>query len=270
MLDVIIRRSEQILAAQVDTGDLTGSVGFPYQRDVPVAVNIKVSGPADGLKNGYALAFNSVGSGSIDFAQNGKFEVHDLNIDGGIPDVVIVLESSGNVGGQLGAGFARSLHFADDGQDDAALGIHQISFGFVTGGAAGGTDFRHGKGGGELRLLAADCDIELVILLDGCLVVCLDGFPGVSGNILDIEDFLGADAGGQESGSGHGQGAQNGFIDEVVCIHLVREEETLLLGGKMVIKIGKEAIPAQRIFFLGPEAPREWRDALHAFNLPEV
>ena len=65
-------------------------------------------------------------------------------------------------------------------------------------------------------------------------------------------------------------GAQNGFIDEVVCIHLVREEETLLLGVKMVIKTGKEAIPAQRIFFLAPEAPREWRDALHAFNLPEV
>ena len=59
---------------------------------------------------------------------------------------------------------------------------------------------------------------------------------------------MGLDAGGQESGSGHGQGAQNGFIDEVVCIHLVREEETLLLGGKMVIKTGKEAIPAQKDF----------------------
>jgi len=51
---------------------------------------------------------------------------------------------------------------------------------------------------------------------------------------------------------------------------LVRKEETLLLGGKMMLKTGKEAIPAQRIFFLAPEAPREWRDAFHAFNLPEV
>ena len=87
-------------------------------------------------------------------------------------------------------GFAGGLHFTDDRQDNVSIDVDQIPFRFICIVIAGRSHLGHGKGSSQFRLLAANGDVELVVLLDCRLVVIFELFLTISTNILDIKDFL--------------------------------------------------------------------------------
>ena len=127
LLNVIIGGLEEVLAAEVHGGDLAASVGFTDQGDVPVAVDVQVSGAAEGFQNRQALAVHVVGARGGHFTQDGELEVGDLDVDGGVADVVPVPQGGGNFIPQPGAGLAGRLDLSDDRQDDVAVGVHQVT-----------------------------------------------------------------------------------------------------------------------------------------------
>ena len=106
---------------------------------------------------------------------------------------------------------------ADDGKDDVAIGVNEVAFLLAV--AVVGAGVAHlgdGEGGDEFRLLAADGDGELVVLLDGGLVALkLFGGDAVL-RVAQVDDFFGADA-GVESGEEQGGCADEGGPAEL-CV----------------------------------------------------
>ena len=208
---------EEVLAAQVEGGNLAVAVYLAHNLYGAVAVDGKVAGLGDSLENSDALTVDGVDTGGLHFADDRELEVADLHVDGGIRQVTAIAQSVGDVGSELGAGLAGGMNATDDGQYDVAVGIHQIAVLHVLaiGLGATGAHLAHVEGGGKLGLLAAHGNSEQIVLLNGGLVIGFQGLSRAGGDILQVYDFSRAHAGATEPEPGNSCAQQKEFAGDM-------------------------------------------------------
>ena len=78
------------------------------------------------------------------------------------------------------------------------------------------SNFRLGEGGYEVRLLAAHCDGEHIIALDGDLIVLIDGLRRRCLNALHVNNLLRIYAGAEQTGYAQGEDGKDGVPDRLI------------------------------------------------------
>ncbi len=208
---------------EVELEDFVALGAVADEGDVfSLAVDREVTGEAEGVHQGEAVAVDLVAAGLGDFTEDGVGEVHILDGDDGVLDLAALDEELLDMVFGLLAREAGDLDLADHGEVDLAVGVDGVAADAL---AAGGDAGRADQGlilpealgvvgevehCGDLRITAVDDDGNLVHRLEADGLDLGGGKVRPVVDVLEVGDARRGGAGGQEGG---GEGCQDEVLE---------------------------------------------------------
>ena len=131
---------EGLAVEEIELEDFVALGAVAHEGDVfPLAVDREVTGLAEGVHQGEAVAVDLVAAGTGDFTQDGVGEVHEFHGDDGVLDLAALDEELLDVVLGLLAGAVGDLDLADHGEVDVAVGVDGVAADALAGGGGAAT-----------------------------------------------------------------------------------------------------------------------------------